>query len=511
MPEIDLGASTVVVGSGPAALAVSHTLMKNKMPVVVLDAAQDSKIPLGQLRLSHRTQAATLSPQTYEFGQPPPKKTLFGDAFAHETPRNIEVQIGSELGANPSFAFGGFSNIWGANLMRLRGVDTTDWPSAIRDLEAWYVRALNLLPLSSSCIERVTLNSLPRFSISEVPSDKRLVEQLCQNSVRGVSAEPSLLAVRGVGQVGGCTGCGQCLSGCSEDAIFSTRDLFSSLVNQGLRLMRNFTVLGIEEIQDSCFLYALDPLGVLTRIRVSRVVLATGPLITTALVAGALGLKTKELLDNQAFTGPILTMRRSDLAKYTLNQLNICVASKLSNHTEAHVQLYGTSRESALAIREWCNQRAIPEAISRLTSRHILVMHGFMTPKASGRVRVYGLNPRTNIIPKLKFECSTSSQLSEIKKTLTRLSHFFVRNKMYLPTSFTRVELVGQSYHLSASFPMCENPKLGQAYLDGRPVGLRNVFVADASVLPPMPPQSPTLTVMANAIRIAEQLSYHHS
>ena len=42
--------------------------------------------------------------------------------------------------------------------------------------------------------------------------------------------------------------------------------------------------------------------------------------------------------------------------------------------------------------------------------------------------------------------------------------------------------------------------------LMGRPRGLKFVHVVDATVLPDVPPQSPTLTVMCNSARISSLL-----
>ena len=41
----------------------------------------------------------------------------------------------------------------------------------------------------------------------------------------------------------------------------------------------------------------------------------------------------------------------------------------------------------------------------------------------------------------------------------------------------------------------------------GRPNGLRNIHVVDATVLPDIPPQSPTITVMCNSSRIAKTIA----
>ena len=64
---------------------------------------------------------------------------------------------------------------------------------------------------------------------------------------------------------------------------------------------------------------------------------------------------------------------------------------------------------------------------------------------------------------------------------------------------------IGKSYHLGASFPMSVSPSGWQSDPLGRIKGLKRVHVVDASVLPAVPAQNTTFTVMANAYRIGAE------
>jgi choline dehydrogenase-like flavoprotein len=63
----------------------------------------------------------------------------------------------------------------------------------------------------------------------------------------------------------------------------------------------------------------------------------------------------------------------------------------------------------------------------------------------------------------------------------------------------------GSSSHYAGSVPI-DGTGLLSATVDGQVTGLQNVYVADASLFPSLPSGPHTLTIMANALRIAERI-----
>lgn len=63
----------------------------------------------------------------------------------------------------------------------------------------------------------------------------------------------------------------------------------------------------------------------------------------------------------------------------------------------------------------------------------------------------------------------------------------------------------GWGFHYAATLPMHENPNAWQSHVDGRLWDSRRVRVIDASVLPSLPAKNHSLTLMANAARIADE------
>ncbi len=63
----------------------------------------------------------------------------------------------------------------------------------------------------------------------------------------------------------------------------------------------------------------------------------------------------------------------------------------------------------------------------------------------------------------------------------------------------------GRSFHSGGSFPMVRQPNGFQTDLLGRPAGWRRVHAVDATIFPSIPATTITLSVMANAHRIASE------
>ena len=66
-----------------------------------------------------------------------------------------------------------------------------------------------------------------------------------------------------------------------------------------------------------------------------------------------------------------------------------------------------------------------------------------------------------------------------------------------------RAGLPGRGFHTGGTFPMRANPGPFEVDVLGRPHGFERVHVIDASVFPSLPATTITLSVMANAHRIA--------
>ena len=74
-----------------------------------------------------------------------------------------------------------------------------------------------------------------------------------------------------------------------------------------------------------------------------------------------------------------------------------------------------------------------------------------------------------------------------------------------LPGSFVAGPL-GADLHYAATLPISKHPSAHECRINGELAGLPGVYVIDGAALPRLPAKAHTLTIMANADRIARFL-----
>jgi choline dehydrogenase-like flavoprotein len=95
----------------------------------------------------------------------------------------------------------------------------------------------------------------------------------------------------------------------------------------------------------------------------------------------------------------------------------------------------------------------------------------------------------------------------ETKRAIRRAVSALWKNRRafgaYPASPFLYVAPPGRGFHSGGTFPMRSEPGLFECDLLGRPHGFRAVHVVDATGFPSIPATTITLSVMANAHRIA--------
>jgi hypothetical protein len=212
--------------------------------------------------------------------------------------------------------------------------------------------------------------------------------------------------------------------------------------------------------------------------------------------------------DSQHFFLPMIHTWRSkknlDTEKMTsLVQLFVELTDPDAVDKTAHIQIYTFNDFYAKDIKKRLGFFSKPlKPLINLLSRHLIVAQGFLHSDYSSKIEVR-LN-KEHSIKNLKIQARTNPKmictLKAIKKRLSRLA-IGVGLLPLLPLS--RNGTVGSSFHCGATFPMKKNPIGLESDTLGRIAGLKRVYIIDASVLPSIPATTITLSVMANAHRIA--------
>ncbi len=513
--KLDPGArrryGVVIVGSGPAGVSAAWPLVEAGLDVLMLDASDPAPLPppptgtIGGLR-------ADPGQWRHRFGDDLGGSTAGADVspkFATPLARAITAGYAPAIGldaqrfwAAGSLSQGGLSNIWGAVAEMYDDAELAGYP----------VGAADLAPSYRAVMARMGIPGAPP-PVLEEPGFTSPVQEVFRRRGRlrdagGFALRPARNAILAAPQDGRqpCHQCGLCLWGCANRSIYS-----SAYEIPALRLRPNFTyvpdgrVLSLFDADGSQGL-EVQQHGAVLRLTADRVVLAAGTIATTALVLGRLGLEETpvRLLTNPvgaiAFVMPGLIGQRLPGRSFSLGQLSYTVPIEGAADHAAGI-LYGAdtlpcgviadrlplSRPVALRAA-----RALMPALILATcyvpgrySRNFLRLSG-------GRVVIRG--ERTT-----EADRAVRSSARAVVRQLRRLGAYAV------PGSLT-LSLPGSDAHYAGTLPMGQ---AGPAACgsDGALNGCPGITVADGAALSALPARHCTLTIMANADRIARGLA----
>jgi choline dehydrogenase-like flavoprotein len=324
------------------------------------------------------------------------------------------------------------------------------------------------------------------------------------------------LAVRGP-EVRPCEHCGMCLHGCPYGLIYSAEQtLRERLVPSTLftyvpgYVVRRLTERPGAVTIDAVARASLEP----RRFEAARVYLAAGVLASTAIVLESLKAFARPVVLRQSdhFMLPMLLRtsagRASTERLHTLSQLFIELLDPSISRRGVHLQVYTYNDLYARLLKDRLGPASalVAPFLEPFIDR-LVVVKGYLHSDESAGIRAQ-LQPGASGAT-LSLDAVPSPQSKAIVRSVTSWLRKNSRAIGAWPLPLGRhIGLPGSGVHVGGSFPMRHQPSALECDLLGRPQGWSRVHVVDASVFPTMPAASPTLTIMANAYRIA-RLSQH--
>ncbi len=517
----------IVVGSGPAGVSAAWALLKQGRTVTMLDVGEQLESEQEELRLrlagnkpkrwSEADVAAYTNPRTSEkidtirpFGS----DFLFRDSVGFF---NGQPELDS-VGLRPSFARGGLSNGWGSSILPYSQGDINDWPVAARQLKDHYVALRDFMPMAGSVDDLQALfpmlpmaesNPLPLSSQARIFLE-RLKKKKAFLNRRGIYFGQARQAVL----TSGCQDCGMCLYGCPYGVIYNAaHTLEKLLLHPSFTYLKGNYVERFEERGATVTLWVKDLVNnESVTFSAKRLFVACGVLPTSRLVMNSLGVfgKPVTMKDSQHFYLPLLHSwrPRPDPRTEAINslvQIFIEILGAGAQEKMAHVQVYTYNNLYAVDMRKRFGPFAniLAPLISQL-SRRLLVAQGFLHSDYSAQIDLCLVKSgeKSTLQMRKKPNAHTDEMISAVRKKITKLS---VATGLLPLLPLSRPGSIGSSFHCGSTFPMAEQPQGLDSDSLGRPAGLSRVFIVDASVLPSIPATTITLSVMANAHRIATE------
>ncbi|MDI9238737.1 FAD-dependent oxidoreductase [Lysobacter sp. LF1] len=521
---MSVSSPVIVIGAGPAGTSAALALVERGIPVLVLEAgtAQVTPPPPGQylnLRFGDphqwRWQIGRHGEAFHSQGSVSPKLRVPGlrSVFEGYAEKNrIDAMHGFHLVG--AIAPGGLSNAWGCGVATFDEEELGPLAGELNGMREAYARVAARVGISGasedSLREVIGLDEHAAPAIALDSLHARLwkrrhhVDALSDFSI-GRARVAVLTEPRPNRSV--CDLSGTCLWGCANRATWSASFDVETLRRHRLaQFLPGTLVRAIEPDGNGGWSVLAETARGRERFHARRVVLAAGTIASTRLALAALPTPPDQIrLQSNPMAAFLLWQPRAlgtpRSASFGLAQLSFTVSTP--HNGNAFGNLFSTC---GLPMSEFLGH--LP--VSRRAGLPLL--RGLMSSVVVGNVFLPGNlsdhRIRVRSDGSLQIEGGADPDLPEaIAHARRTLSLAFRKlGAWMLPGSFVE-GAKGADLHYASTMPIRIDPAPHECRLDGEVAGLPGVYVVDGASLPSLPAKAHTLTLMANADRIARRLA----
>lgn len=521
----------MIIGSGPAAAGAALALTRAGVRPLVVDIGvrlDEALVPIVE-RLK-ATQPANWSAQDriaisrQPMGSPVrglPEKRAFGSDFPFRD-RGQLTGLTAEPGSHSavvSAAFGGYSNVWGAQVTTFSPATFADWPVSFDDLATHYEAVLSEIPYAAAHDDLslhfpLVAEPQPLPGLSE--RSQRVMEAYSRHRERLLGKRIVMGRARLAFAASQCVRCGLCMTGCPYGLVYSASQTLDRLAAEG-RILHRADLMAVKLEQTgggSSRATFLDlRTGGAEVIEADKILVACGAMGTTRLVAGSLKLFDQEIPAGESaqFTIPMLSLRptadpRND-ADFTLNQFNMVVQAGSAERDLSQIHFYTYNPAFLEALPRYFKEPGW-EVVTAQVLRRLSVAIGYLPSWASPQLRL-SFAPRSStqlprmVIardrPRWRANAMLRSVIASLLKAAPWIDLWPILPRMILAAG-------GKTYHFGGTFPHGPAGSFYSTDRLGRLEQWSDIHLVDASVFPTVPATTFTLTIMANAHRIAHEL-----
>jgi ferredoxin len=522
--------NVLIVGSGPAAAGAALALSAREgVAVTVIDIGvrldtegQQVVERLASAEPDHWEPSLVerISAQPVSSGlRGVPEKRTYGSDYPFRNVGQLDGLTADEDATTSliSAAYGGYSNVWGSQLMPFTSSAFNSWPIDASAMSTHYGAVLNEIPYAAE-VDDLAENFPLMHRADPLPplSDRsrRVLHAYDRHrsamKARGITMGKARLAFR----ARDCVRCRLCMTGCPYGLIYSASQTFDALQRSGrVTLHHGLMALRISEEDDRASVVARElATGGTRRFEADRVFIACGTLGTTRLVASSLNLFDVDLpiLESQQFILPMLSLRASvdprQEPDFTLSQFNMLVAPGGDSADMAQLHFYTFNPSFIESLPSWVRADRMGKVQGQLL-RRLSVALGYLPSWRSPRLfACVRKSSGDRGLPDMHISRGSApgGRNHMLRSVVAQLARSATRLDLYPVLPMLRLAAGGKSYHVGGSFPHSA-VRSGRLTSDrlGRVAPWRRVHLIDASVFPNVPAMTFTLTIMANAHRIA--------
>ncbi len=514
----------IIVGSGPAGVSAAFPLVRAGLNVLMVDGGREPDLappeePFLTARFASDEQWKWMVGRDFcalqNIGAVSPKLRVPTHRYVFEhflESNRIEANIFFAVG---SLARGGLSNSWGCGVACLSSRELAELPFPAEDLVEAYAAVSKRVGLSGAIDDDLSdYFGIDQWATSPIAMD-RLHEYLKRRyqsrredlRAEGFSLGRSRVAALSRDKDGrmACDLSGNCLWGCSRKALYSAAyDLPDLMRHENFSYRGGFVVEAVSSNEQGASIHGRN--GTTSEALVGRsVLLAAGTLATTRLAMKMLEIREPVAMQScptAAFLLWMPSMLGLPRSKgFGLGQLSF--ALKLDDE---HSGFGSTFSTTGIPVAEFLQHLPMSRRNGIDLLKHLLsscVVGNLFLPghlsestislEMNGSLRISG-----------GYSGRVRPLMSVAKSRLSRA--FRALGAWVLPGSFS-MGIPGSDVHYACTLPMRANPKFGETDGSGRLIGTEGIYVVDGACLPSLSEKSHTLTIMANADRIARKLA----
>jgi len=520
--------TSVIIGSGPAAAGAAMALLRDPTQrVTILDVGGELEEDRKQIRRSvallpevdwkaNDIQAISLQPVAERTGALPEKRAFGSDFPFRDFGQLVGVRAVAEANRSVvSGAYGGFSNVWGAQIMPFSAATFDRWPIRSSEMESHYRVALTEMTLTGEVDD---LSDLFPLLISARPLPKladrtqRVLNRYDSNRAKiqslGITLGRARLAVRSEG----CTRCGLCMTGCPYQLIYSASQTFDRLrADSRVTYRNNVLALKLSERETVPHVDIRDlNNGRVERVSADRIFVACGGIGTTRLVLGSIRYfdQPVRLEESVQFVMPVISKHPTKDPRqerdFTLNQFNLIYDASGDGVDLCQIHFYPYNPVMEASLPHFL-RRDLARPLSTSLLRRLSIGLGYVPSWASPAVKVTA-HSGSHDLPDLVIDRDPFSGWPEMLRNLTAsLFRAAPTLDLWPILPMVSVSPAAKSYHFGGSFPHSVTRSELKTDRIGRLDRWENIHLVDASVFPNAPATTFTLSVMANAHRIATE------
>jgi ferredoxin len=530
--------SAIVVGSGPSAAGTCLGLIRaGERDITVLDIGADlepeNRLSVARLRASNPdawtgddllriTRRSTVRP-----GETLPQKLVYGSDYPFRDVGQI-----SPMATGPgvdrtliSGARAGYSAAWGAQVLPFAADAFADWPFDVTRLGAHYRSIMEAVPIaavSDDLAEKLPLWGRVREPFPLSPRGRRVLSRYERR--REKLRRRGLVVGRGrvAADSRGCVLCNLCMTGCPYSLIYSSAQTIDALVASGaIRYRPGLRVTSVGGDESGAHVLVADASSTrgMHRFEADRVFVACGPFGTARLVLSSLSRfdQSLEMRESAQFVVPCVSTGYVAASewKHAMGELSLLMTVQGMPGQDVHLQLYTRNeafRDALPASVAWLLTEAgdRPRGLRWLPQPldHLTVLLGYLpsrlSPALSVRLhRPLGENPPVFCVEEAG---DPSAAPDVVRRAVRQLLRMAPALDLYPSPAHARLSPPGKSFHCGGCFPHAAAPRSwNQTDVVGRLEAWPTVHLVDGSVFPSFPSTTFTLTVMANAHRIATE------